>query len=91
MEEDGVVAVPLWWEDAHHPGLFPTFDGGVELREDDPGTELRLAGSYLLPLGVLGGLADSLVGHRVVKASLEAFLAGATARLEEAAEELVLR
>jgi hypothetical protein len=31
VREDGVYAVPVWWEAAEHPRLFPTFDGGFEL------------------------------------------------------------
>lgn len=81
MEDEGVVALPVWWEDAEHPHLFPTFDGGLELRPDGEGTELLLVGSYRPPLGAFGRFADGLVGHRVVAASLEAFLAAAAERL----------
>lgn len=81
LEDDDALALPVWWEDAEHPDLFPTFDGGIELRGDERGAELRLVGSYQPPLGNLGRFADSLVGHRVALASLEAYLAATVAHL----------
>ena len=84
LEADGALVLPVWWEDAEHPRLFPTFDGGIELRANgDEATELRLVGSYEPPLGAVGRFADGLAGHRVVIASLEAFLDEVLARLAE--------
>jgi hypothetical protein len=73
-EDDGTVTLVLWWESAQQPWLFPTFDGGLEVRDQRGGTELRLIGSYQLPLGQVGVFADEFIGHRVARASLEAFL-----------------
>ena len=84
MEEDGAVVLPVWWEDAEHPNLFPTFDGGLELQADGPRTALRLVGSYQPPLGLLGRFGDGLAGHRIVMASINTFLAD-VARLVTAA------
>ena len=81
LDDDGIVALPVWWEDAQHPDLFPTFDGGLELRPAPEGTELRLVGSYEPPLGAFGRFADGVLGHRIVTASLEAFLTAAAERL----------
>jgi hypothetical protein len=81
MEEDGVVVLPVWWEDAEHPDLVPTFDGGLELRADGRGTGLRLRGSYVPPLGRLGRFGDGLAGHRIVMASLNDFVADVAALL----------
>ena len=81
LDDDGIVALPVWWEDAEHPELFPTFDGGLELGPAREGTELRLVGSYEPPLGAFGRFADGVLGHRVVSASLEAFLTAAAERL----------
>lgn len=88
MEEDDVLAIPVWWQDAVHPDLFPTFDGGIELRGDERGTELWLVGSYQPPLGALGGFGDSILGRRVVLATLEKFLAGVADRLVAVAAPL---
>jgi hypothetical protein len=81
MDDDDARALPLWWQDAEHPQLFPTFDGGLELRGTGDATELRLVGSYRAPLGLVGRFADGLLGHRVVMASLETFLDGVARRL----------
>jgi hypothetical protein len=80
-EDEGVLALPLWWQASDHPRLFPIFDGGLELRGDEQGTELRLVGSYRPPLGVVGRFADGVVGHRVVMASLDGFLSAVAERL----------
>jgi len=87
LVDDGVPALPVWWEDAEHPEFFPTFDGGLELRAVDGGTELRLVGSYRPPLGAVGRFADGLFGRRVVAASLEAFIAAVADRLARAVTE----
>lgn len=85
MEEDGAMVLPIWWEDAEHPDLFPTFDGGLELRADGRGTALRLVGSYVPPLGLLGRFGDGLAGHRIVMASLNKFLTDVATLLTAAA------
>ncbi len=86
MDDDGDHVLPVWWEDAEHPYLFPAFDGGLELRRNGEQTDVRLVGSYQPPLGPVGRFADGLAGHRVVIASLEAFLHEVAGRLEEAAD-----
>ena len=68
--------------------MFPTFDGGIELRPNgDDATELGLLGSQEPPLGAVGRFADGLAGHRVVIASLEALLDDIAARLAEGVPE----
>ena len=85
MEEDGAVVLPVWWEDAEYPDLFPTFDGGLELHADGQGTALRLVGSYQPPLGLLGRFGDGLAGHQIVMASLNTFLDDVAALVTAAA------
>jgi hypothetical protein len=80
-EEDGSVAVPVWWEAEDHPQLFPSFDGAFEVRHGPLGSELCLVGSYQPPLGSVGRFADGVIGHQVVMASLEAVLTRAAERL----------
>lgn len=87
IDDDDVLVLPIWWEDADFPHLFPTFDGGLELRAELGGTEVRLVGSYQAPLGALGRFADSLAGHHLVMTSLETFLGQALARLTAAAAQ----
>lgn len=84
FQEDDAFVLAVWWEAAEHPQLFPTFDGGFELRAAGDETELCLVGSYEPPLGALGRFADGVVGHRLVTASLDALLASAAERLAAA-------
>lgn len=81
MEDDGTQRLPLWWEAADQPWLFPTFDGGLEVRPSDPGTELRLEGRYRPPLGTAGALLNRAVLHRSATASLETLLDRLSAQL----------
>ena len=80
-EEDGTRVLPLWWEAAEQPWLFPTFDGGLEIRPDDDGTQLRLEGRYRPPLGAAGALVNRAVLNRAATASLETLLERLSARL----------
>ena len=80
-EDDGTRILPLWWEAAEQPWLFPTFDGGLEVRPDDGGTQLRLEGRYRPPLGAAGALVNRAVLNRAATASLEALLDRLSARL----------
>lgn len=81
LEDGDAMVLPVWWEDDEHPNLFPTFDGGFELRAAAGGTDLCLAGSYQPPLGTFGRFADGVAGHRFVMASLETFVDDIGARL----------
>lgn len=89
LADDGAVVLPVWWEDAEQPELFPTFDGGIELRDDHDhaGVEVRLAGSYRPPLGTLGEFVDRIVGHRIVATTLDAFVEDVVTRLTAAAAD----
>jgi hypothetical protein len=73
--------LPLWWEAADQPWLFPSFDGGLEIRPDDAGTELRLEGHYRPPLGPAGALVNRAVLNRAATASLETLLDRMSAQL----------
>ena len=70
--------LPLRWEDATRPGLFPILDATLEVAPVRAGrhamTQLGLFGRYRPPFGRLGGLADDLAGHRIVVESVERFL-----------------
>jgi hypothetical protein len=73
-EDDGSVSLAMWWEASHQPWLFPTFDGGLTITPRGSGAELRLVGSYQLPLGPAGVFADEVLGRRAARSSLETFL-----------------
>lgn len=80
------VRIPLHWEDARRPGLFPVLAATLEIVPVASGrhqtTQLALLGRYEPPLGRLGALADTVAGHRVVLESVERFLEGLVERLE---------
>ena len=80
-EDDASRLLPLWWEAAEHPWLFPTFAGGLEVRPDNDGAEIRLEGHYWPPLGAAGGLVNRAVLNRAATASLETLLDHLAARL----------
>lgn len=70
--------LPLRWEDATRPQLFPMLDAVLEIAPVHAGrrtmTQFGLLGHYRPPFGRLGGLADSLAGQRIVVESVEQFL-----------------
>lgn len=76
--------LPLQWEDAAHPGLFPILDATLDVAPVHAGrramTQLGLLGRYRPPFGRLGGLADSLAGQGIVLESVEQFLDDLVAR-----------
>jgi hypothetical protein len=78
--------LPLRWEDAAHPELFPILDATFELAPVSAGrhpmTQLGLFGRYRPPFGRFGSLADTLAGQRIVLESLEGFLDELARRLE---------
>jgi hypothetical protein len=77
--------LPLRWEDAAHPDLFPILDATFELSPVSAGhpmTQLGLFGQYQPPFGRFGSLADTLAGRRIVLESVERFLDELARRLE---------
>ena len=80
------VRIPLHWEDARRPGLFPVLTATLEIVPVASGrhrtTQLGLLGRYEPPFGRLGALADSLAGSRLVFESVERFLDNLVERLE---------
>ena len=78
--------LPIRWEDASRPELFPILDATFELAPVSAGrrpmTQLGLRGRYQPPRGRFGSLADTLAGRRIVLESVEGFLDELAARLE---------
>lgn len=70
--------LPIRWEDATRPALFPILDATLEVAPVNAGrramTQLGLFGRYRPPFGRLGVLADNLAGHGIVVESVERFL-----------------
>lgn len=80
--------LPIQWEDAAHPGLFPILEATLEIAPVRAGphamTQLGLLGRYRPPFGRIGAVADNLAGHGIVLDSVERFLDDLTDRLQDA-------
>ena len=70
-----ITRINLEWEAAKMPGLFPFMKAELQIYPLTPTeTQLSLQGKYEPPLGVLGSLIDSVVGHRIAEASVHQFI-----------------
>ncbi len=68
---------------AAHPDWFPVFSGDLEVIDrGGVGIEVALEGSYSVPGGVVGRLADRGGLHRVADDSIDRFFLAIVSRLE---------
>lgn len=81
IEESGsdtrslVTRIPLDWKAARRPRLFPTMRGVLSIYAlTATETQLDFHGRYTLPLSVVGGALDAMVGHRIADASVHRFI-----------------
>ena len=83
LPDDGSVGrFALSWHAHDHQGALPVFGGDLEVHPDGEGSRLLLTGHYSLPLGPVGRFGDQVLGHRVARRSVQAFLDAAGARIE---------
>lgn len=72
----------ITWRSATAPGVFPVFDGDLELIGlQGELCQLSLIGTYRPPLSVAGGAGDALLGHRVAEACIRRFVLDAAQRM----------
>ncbi len=72
---DGGVVVPLRWEDAKRPGLFPMLDGNLEVAPLGPErSRVVLYASYRPPFDAVGRVLDQALFHRVAESTVRSFL-----------------
>lgn len=77
------LVVDLHVRPVDHAAMLPTFDGDLEVtRSADESTSLTLRGTYTAPLGPVGVVGDSLLGHRVVRSSMQLLVERLAARLQ---------
>jgi len=70
-----VTTIPVYWEAAHHPGLFPLMSADLKIYPlTSTETQIDFLGKYEPPLGPLGGALDALVLHRIADASVDRFV-----------------
>lgn len=81
---DTEAILPLRWRASGRDRLFPVFDGRLEAMPGaaGSGTVLSVVGVYTVPLGPVGRFGDGLVGRRLARQSLTAFLEDAAGRIE---------
>jgi len=83
LPDDGPVGrFGLSWRAHDHQGALPAFGGALEVHPAGEGSRLQLSGHYSLPLGAVGGFGDRLLGHRIARHSVQAFLQAAGARID---------
>ena len=78
---DGGFAFELSWFPTRNR-LLPAFAGMLEGWDSAGRTTLRLSGAYHAPFGPAGVVGDAVLGKRVAKASVGAFLAELATRLD---------
>jgi hypothetical protein len=72
----------LEWEAAKTPRLFPFMKAELSVYPlTFTETQLSLSGKYEPPLGVLGSVFDSVVGHKIAEASVHQFIKDVTVYL----------
>ncbi|MDQ4134131.1 MAG: hypothetical protein M3179_13230 [Actinomycetota bacterium] len=76
------VAVPLSWTAVGWSRLFPTFAGMLESNRSEPGSQLRLRGTYSLALSPLGRFGQGVAGRRLARQAGSAFLEHAARRID---------
>lgn len=75
-------------EASQHPELFPVLDADLELTPTAEGVEVALEGTYRVPGGLFGTLADRGGMHRVADRSIDRFFDGLTGRLRSEAASI---
>ena len=70
------------WRATGHGRYLPRFSGQLKVLRDGSRTKLCLGGVYTVPLGVVGRLGDSVLGHRLAAQSLQTPIESVGARVE---------
>lgn len=84
MLADGRAVVrALTWRAIEDASTYPTFEGEVEVTAlSDRSTQLSVFGSYVPPMGPLGGAFDAALGHRVAELTMRNFVTGVAERVQ---------
>jgi hypothetical protein len=88
---EGRCRLPVAWQAAEHPDLYPRLEGALELTPvARRRTRLMLRARYRVPAAVAGEAVDRAVLHLVAEASVEAFVERIAAILERDAMSIGL-
>jgi len=70
-----VFIIPVAWRATGAPILFPMMRADLQLQlVSKESTQIRLSGSYTVPLGSIGQIFDDALLHRVAEATIENFV-----------------
>ena len=81
-DEGEVSRFSLSWRAHDHQSALPAFRGELEVHQESNGCRLQLSGRYSVPLGPVGRFGDLLVGRRIARRSVQAFLDAAGGRID---------
>ena len=84
---EGEAWVPISWEPVSHMRMLPSFEGALEVVDQDGASELSITGTYHVPLGVVGRFGDGLVGRRLAQQSIRTFLERVAQQIDQRAGE----
>ena len=74
--------VPIEWHASPAAGLFPAFNGEIQLVPIDPDvTKVAVAGTYDPPAGDVGRAVDNLLLHTAAEATVKDFAEGVARRI----------
>jgi hypothetical protein len=82
---DHSARIPIEWEAAQHPQLYPRLHGDLRVEERDGHSQVRFDARYVPPAGWLGAVVDRTLMGRVGRASVGDFFDRLTTRLDRAA------
>jgi hypothetical protein len=83
---DHSASIPVGWEAAQNPQLYPRLNGDLRVEERDAGhVQVRFDARYLPPAGRVGAAVDRILMGRVARASVGDFFDRLTARLASGA------
>lgn len=75
--------VPISWQPLSHSRVLPSFEGALEVIDDDGSSELSITGTYHVPLGIVGRFGDGVVGRRIAQQSIKTFLERVAQHVDE--------
>lgn len=79
--------IRMEWKASRVPGLFPLMTAEMNVFPLTPNeTQLDFVGEYEPPLGALGGVIDTAIGHRIAEASVHQFVSDVAAYLTSSIE-----
>ncbi len=79
-----VTKIPVSWEAARHPRLFPLMHAELALYPlTSSETQLDFHGTYQPPIGAVGDALNALVGHRIAEACVHRFVGDVAAYLRQ--------